>query len=116
MFGIFQRSHAMLNGFVALDGFQLFGIALPIFVLACFGLVAKSRLLLAFATHLSAAYVAFLVLSWQTPGLPTTQASLGPIAVPPGAGFYVLAGILGACLLSFALSHLVYFHAVRAEL
>jgi hypothetical protein len=117
MFGIFQRSYVMLSEFVAVDGFQFFGIALPIFALACFGLAAKSRLPLALATHLSVAYAAFLVLSWQTPGHPaSTQASLGAIAVPTGAGLYVLTGILGACLLSFALSHLLYFRAVREEI
>jgi hypothetical protein len=115
MFGIFQRSYALLS-YVAVDGFQLFGIALPIFALACAGLASRSRLPLALATHLSVAYVAFLVLSWQT-GLPsTTQASLGAIAVPTGAGLFVLVTIVGACLSSFVLSHLVYLHAVRAEI
>src|SRR6266702_8781474 len=112
MFGIFQRSDALLSEFVAIDGFQLFGIALPIFVLACLGLSARSRLPLALASHLSLAYAAFLLLSWQ-PGTPTTQASLGRIAVPSGAGLYVLMGILGTCLLSFAISHLLYLRAVR---
>jgi hypothetical protein len=116
MFGIFQRSYAALSDYVAIDGFQLFGIALPIFALACVGLMVRSKLPLALSTHLSVGYAAFLVLSWQTHGAPTTQASLRAIAVPSGAGFYVLAGILGACLLSFALSHLLYFRAVRAEL
>ena len=116
MFGIFQRSYAMLSDYVAVDRFQLFGIALPIFALACFGLAAKSRLPLALATHLSAAYAALLLLSWQTPGVPaSTQASLGPIAVPTGAGFYVLAGLIGACLLSTAISHLLYIRLVREE-
>jgi hypothetical protein len=114
MFGIFQRSHAALRDYIAIDGFQLFGIALPIFALACVGLMVRSRLPLAISTHLSVGYAAFLVLSWQAPGAPTAQASLRTFAVPPGAGFYVLAGILGACLLSFALSHLLYFRAVRA--
>ena len=114
MFGIFQRSYGILSEFVAIDGFQLFGIALPIFVLACFGLAAKSKLPLALATHLSAAYAAFLLLSWQ-PGVPTTQASLGGIAVPSGAGLYVLTGILGSCVLSFAISHLHYLRAVHEE-
>src|SRR5216684_9406773 len=104
MFGIFQRSYGALSEFVAINGFQLFGIALPIFLLACLGLVAKFRLPLALASHLSLAYAAFLLLSWQSP-TPTTQASLVPIAVPSGAGFYVLTGILGTCLMSFAISH-----------
>ncbi|MGE9007775.1 hypothetical protein ACO2JO_04275 [Leptospira interrogans] len=116
MFGIFQRSYAMLSQFCAIDGVQFFGIALPIFMLACFGLAAKSRLPLAVATHLSAAYAAFLVISWQA-GVPTvTQASLGPIAVPSGAGLYVLGTILATCVVSFALSHLIYFRAVREEI
>src|SRR5882724_8093812 len=79
VFGIFQRSYEMLSEFVAIDGFQFFGVALPIFVLACFGLAAKSRLSFTVATHLSAAYSGFLVYSWQA-GVPTVkQASLGPI-------------------------------------
>src|SRR6516162_10126085 len=127
MFGIFQRSDAVLSyvtpNYVTINGFQLFGIALPIFSLACFGLVARSRfplifarVPLIFATHLSVAYSAFLVLSWQV-GVPTwTQASLRSIAVPTGAGLYVLATIVGACLLSSVLSHVVYLLAVREEL
>jgi hypothetical protein len=116
MFGIFQRSHAVLSEFVPIDGFQFFGVALPIFLLACLGLAAKSRLPFTVATHLSVAYAGFLVLAWQA-GVPTTtQASLGPIAVPSGAGLYVMATILGTCLLSFAVTHLLYFRAVRKEI
>lgn len=116
MFGIFQRSYVALSDYVDLPGFQLFGIALPIFALACFGLIARSRLPLAISTHLGVGYAAFLVLSWQPPAPPAAQASLHGIAMPSGAGLYVLAGIVGACLLSFAISHLLYFRAVRAEL
>jgi len=116
MFGIFQRSYAWLSYFEVSDGFQFFGLALPIFVLACFGLAAKSRLSFTVATHLSAAYAGFLVLSWQV-GVPTaTQASLGPIAVPSGVGLYVMATILGTCLLSFAITHLLYLRGVREEI
>src|SRR6266481_644746 len=56
MFGIFQRSHAALPEFVTIEGFQLAGIALPIFLLACYGLAARRRLPLALASHLSFAY------------------------------------------------------------
>src|SRR5437016_14544149 len=65
MFGIFQRSYAMLNEVViirggsdlmseviSIPGFQLFGLALPIFLLACFGLVAGRRLPLALDSNL----------------------------------------------------------------
>src|SRR4051812_45206172 len=82
MFGIFQRSDAVLSYYVPVDGFQLFGLALPMFVLACFGLAARSRPLFTVATHLSASYALFLVVSWRV-GAPTvTQASLGAFAVP----------------------------------
>src|SRR2546421_3993607 len=104
MFGIFQRSDAVLSYFVPIDGFQLFGIALPIFVLACIGLAAKSRLPFTIATHLSVVCAWFLVISWQI-GVPgVTQASLGDIAIPSGVGaipsgvgLYVTATIIGAC-------------------
>jgi hypothetical protein len=121
MFGIFQRSYALLSTVsetVAIDGIKYFGLVLPIFVflLACFGLAAKSRLPFTVATHLSTAYAGFLVLSWQA-GVPTTsQASLVPIAVPSGPGLYVMATILGTCLLSCAVTHLVYIRFVRAEI
>jgi hypothetical protein len=113
MFAIFQRSYYVLSDLVSIPGFQLLGIALPIFVLACYGLTARRRLPLAVASHLSFAYAAFLLLSWQSPGAPTTQASLGLIAVPSGAGLYVLTGILGTCLQSLGISHLLYLRAVR---
>src|ERR1043165_481670 len=48
IFGLFQRSYAgllNLSDIVPIVGFQYLGIALPtfVFLLACFGLVAKSR-------------------------------------------------------------------------
>ena len=115
MFGIFQRSDAVLSYFVGIDGFQLFGLALPIFVLACYGLAAKSRPVFTVATHLSAAYALFLVAAWHV-GVPTVaQASLGAVAIPSG-GQYVMATILGTCSLSFAVTHLLYLRAVRQEI
>jgi hypothetical protein len=116
VFGIFQRSHALLSWFVAMDGFQLFGLALPIFLLACLGLATKSRLPFTVSTHLSVVYAGFLVLAWQT-GTPTIkQASLVPIAIPSGPGLYLLATILGTCIMSFAVTHLLYLRAVREEM
>jgi len=116
MFGIFQRSDALLSYLVPIDGFQLFGLALPIFLFACFGFAAKSRPMFTVATHLSAVYAGFLVFSWQV-GVPTTtQASLGPIVVPSGPGLYVMATIVGTCLLSFVITHLLYLRLVRNEI
>ena len=75
IFGIFQRSHALLSWIVAIDGFQFFGVVLPIFLLACFGLAAKSRLPFTVATHLSAVCAGFLVLAWQA-GVPTPHVAV----------------------------------------
>jgi len=116
MFGIFQRSYYMLSELVSVQGFQLFCIALPIFLLACYGLAARRRLPLALASNLSLGYAALLLFSWQSPAAPTTQASLGSVAVPSGAGFYVLTVILGTSLVSFAVSHLLFLRAVRSEI
>ncbi|MGY3492308.1 hypothetical protein ACVW1B_001727 [Bradyrhizobium sp. USDA 4502] len=116
IFGIFQRSHALLSGYVAIDSFQLFGVALPLFLLACLALAAKARPAFTVATHLSAGYAGFLVYSWRA-GVPTTaQASLGLSAIPSGAGLYLIATILGACFLSFAITHLLYVQAVGKEI
>jgi hypothetical protein len=115
MFGIFQRSDAFLSGFVPIEGFQLFGVALPIFALACVGLAAKSRLPFTVATHFSVVYALFLVLSWRVGSPTVAQASLATIAVPSG-GQFVMATILGACMLSFAVTHLLYFFAVGREI
>src|SRR3954468_17043949 len=71
VFGIFQRSDAVLSYLVPIDGFQLFGVALPIFLFACFALAARSRPVFTIATHLSVAYAAFLVFAWQL-GILTT--------------------------------------------
>src|SRR6478752_2896670 len=54
VFGMFQRSHARLSGFIGIEAFQLVGIALPIFALACIGLMARSRLPLALSTQFAA--------------------------------------------------------------
>lgn len=111
VFGLFQRSHEASAGYIDIAGFQLFGIALPIFVAACIGLLRNSRLLLAISTQFAAGYPAFLLLAWQTPGPSNPQASLRVIATPSGAGFYLMAAILGACVLSCVISHLLYLRA-----
>jgi hypothetical protein len=116
MFGIFQRSDALLSYAVPIDGFQFYGLALPIFALACFGLIAKRRLSFTVATHLSAVYAGFLVVSWQMGEPVTRQASLVPVAVPSGIPLYVMTTILGSCLLSFAITHLLYLRVVMVEI
>src|SRR3954447_25164469 len=72
VFGIFQRSDAVLSYFVPIEGFQLFGLAVPIFLLACFALVAKSRPVFTIAPHQRVANPAFWVYSGHI-GMPFTS-------------------------------------------
>ena len=113
VFGLFQRTHEALGSDV--PGFQLYCIVIPIFALACIGLAVRSKLPLAISTQFAAGYAAFLLLAWQSPDPATAQASLQLIAVPSGEGFYMLAGILVACLSSCVISHLCYLWPPRAE-
>jgi hypothetical protein len=113
VFGIFQRTHIVLSEFIAIDGFQFFGLALPAFALACYGLVAKSRLPFTIATHMSVVYAIFLARTWRA-GVPhITEASLVPVAMPSGVGPYLVTTIFVACLLSFAITHLLYWRRLR---
>lgn len=113
VFGIFQRTHIVLSEFIAIDGFQFFGLALPAFALACYGLVARSRLPLTIATHMSVVYAVFLARTWRA-GIPhIAEASLVPTATPSGAGSYLVTTIFVACLLSFSITHLLYWRRVR---
>src|SRR6267154_5797631 len=115
VFRLFQRSHSALAAYVDIDGFQLFGIALPIFALACVGLLMRSRLPLAMSAQFAVGYATFLLFSWQGPGQSTVQASLRVMAVPSGENFYMIVGILGSCLFSCVISHVLYLRGDRAE-
>ena len=115
VFGLFQRSHLSLAGYVNIDGFQLFGIALPIFALACVGLLMRSRLPLAVSAQFSVGYAIFLLLSWKGPAPSSLQASLLGMAVPSDDNFYVMVAILGSCLLSAVISHILYLRGDHPE-
>ena len=114
VFGLFQRSHFALSQYVDVEGFQLLGIALPIFVLACVGFIARSRLPLAISTQFAVAYALYLVRAWQPPMPRTEQASLASFAVPTGEGLYMLSAVLGACMVSFLITHWLYLRKARA--
>jgi hypothetical protein len=115
VFSLFQKSHFALSEFADVEGFQLFAIALPIFALACVGLIVRSRLPLAISTQLAVAYAVYLVRAWQPPMPRTEQASLTSFAVPTGEGLYMLSAVLGACLLSFLVTHWLYLQKSRAH-
>src|SRR5437588_481729 len=75
LFGIFQRSHYLLSDFIRIPASQLILIALPIFVVACYGFIRNRKLPLAIASNLSFTYASFLVFSWyRVELLPSVQA------------------------------------------
>jgi len=115
VFRLFQRSHSALTAYIDIDGFQLFGIALPIFALACAGLLMRSRLPLAMSAQFAVGYATFLLLAWQGPTHSTVQASLRIISVPSGENFYMIVAILGSCLFSCVISHVLYLRGDRAQ-
>ena len=115
VFDIFRRSNSVLSYYINIDGFQLFGVALPIFALACLGLLVRSRLPLAVSAQLAVGYATFLLFSWQGPGQSAAQASLRVISVPSGENFYLLAGVSASCLLSCVISHVLYLRGDRPE-
>src|SRR5262245_29276460 len=59
LFGIFQRAHYVLSHVTTIPGSQFLFVALPIFAMACYGLMYRRSLALALASNLSFAYAAF---------------------------------------------------------
>jgi hypothetical protein len=116
LFGVFQRSHYVLSDFLGVPWSQFIVVTLPIFVIAGYGYVRRRMLPLAVASNLSLLYALFLGFSWyRIERPPSLLASLAPIAIPSGSTLSMLSVLLGASLVSFVVSHLVYFRAIRAE-
>jgi hypothetical protein len=115
VFGSFQKSHYVLSNYVDLSYFQLFGVALPLLGLALIGLAAKRQLLLAISSNLSLVYAAFLLYAWHNVVSAPRAASLADVGAPSGPDFYMFSILLGASLLSFVISHVIYLGAVRAR-
>jgi len=113
-FLIFQRSHYILSGWTSVPSSQLLLIALPIFLIACYGCLRRRALALALASNLSLAYAAFLAAAWNVieKGV-SLQASAVLVTLPSGPSLYTLLVVLGCSLLSFLASHLLYLGAVR---
>ena len=113
LFGTFQKSYYLVNSYIEVPGFQLFGIALPVLGIACYGAACRHRLMLAIASSLSFVYAGLLVYAWVMTQPNTIQASLAPVAIPSGPDFYLLASLIGSSLLSFCISHFLYVRAIR---
>jgi hypothetical protein len=106
-FALFQQSHYALQ--VALGGgAQILVVGAPLLILAGLGVVYRRTLLLAASSNLTLAYVAFAGLSYARAKAPL-QASLSvQYAASTNSEVILLAALVSLCLLSFAVSHVVY--------
>jgi hypothetical protein len=111
-FGIFQKGHYVLSAFIDVEYFQLFCIALPLFLAACCGLALKRPLMLAIASNLSLVYAIFLPYCWYAWETSPRQASLGFMSVPFGADYILCLVLVVSSMLSFGVSHAVYVRAL----
>jgi len=111
LFGIFQQSHYFFVTYVDIAYFQLLFIALPLMVLASYGLHRERSLALALASNLSCVYASFLVYTWCLACLPRT-ASLVAMHVSAGPDLFLCAVLLGSSLLSFVVAHMTYIRSL----
>jgi hypothetical protein len=115
LFGIFQKSHYVLSAFIDVEYFQLFCIALPLFVAAWCGFALKRPLMLAIASNLSMVYAIFLPCCGYAWELSSQQASLGFMGMPFGADYVLCLVLVASSVLSFGVSHAVYVRALRGR-
>jgi hypothetical protein len=108
IFEVFQKSHYLLNPALNLPYSQFFLIALPLFAIATYGLLAKRAFPLALASQLSFIYAAFLLYCGVIGQTPPLTASLGSIFVASGTNIYLPLVLAGASLISFLVSHFKY--------
>src|SRR6059058_5096249 len=66
LFGILQRSYYLVRELTTVPAPQFLLVALPILLMACYGLVRKRALALAVASNLSFIYAAFVLVSWTS--------------------------------------------------
>jgi hypothetical protein len=119
VFAVFQTSYGLLCSSWGLPYAQFYLIALPPFTLAVIGLLARRRFLLSLASHLSFAYAGFLVYCGVISETNATTASLIGVAIPTSPDFFLLAILVGACLISFLVSQSQYvigFFKIRAQI
>jgi hypothetical protein len=115
LFKVFQSSYNLLYPAIDLPYAQLFIIALPLFLVATYGLVSGRQIALALASNLSFVYTAFLICSEFTFQAPARAASLTEIAVPVGPGIYLPLVLAGVGLMSFSVSHCCYIWRIFAR-
>jgi hypothetical protein len=120
VFEIFQKSRYYVDfipynvgDHIPLVNEQFFFIIMPIFLMACLGLVFRKRLLLAVASNFSFICTAALLFLWYTDERQSQQASLVIMGALQGPNLYLLTTLFGASMLSFLISHLLYIREYR---
>jgi hypothetical protein len=110
-FALFQQSQYALEAALG-GGAQILVVGAPLLILAGLGVAFRRTLLLAMSSNLTLAYVVFAALTWVRATAPL-QASLSvQFAVSTHSELILLAALVSLCLLSFAVSHLIYLQKV----
>ena len=116
VFGLFRKSRVLMGEWGAIPFGQLL-IAAPLAALAAAGFLWRRNLVAAAAANLSFVYAVFLVYSWQfwSSAAQVRSASLTLVQAPVGYDLCLVAVLLIASFLSFAVSHLLYLRAVQGR-
>jgi len=112
LFGLFQKTHYVLNTYVDIAYFQLLFVALPLFLVASYGLLRKRPLALAIASNLSCVYAAFLLDTAFT-SRALSAASLVSVTVSTMPDVVTGLILFGCSLLSLLISHISYVDLLR---
>jgi hypothetical protein len=115
VFEPFRRGEDVLGAQLGIAHVQLCLIALPLFLVACSGLLFKWSLALGIASNLSFLYVCFLLYACYA-DLPMRMDALASIDALIESRGVVQLGLFGSALLSFAVSHLAYIRDICNEL
>jgi len=114
VFGPFRLGDDVLGTYVNMAHGQLYLIELPLFLIACSGAYSKRRLALAVASNLCLVHAVFLAYA-SCAREPARIALVAGVADMIAPHVYLCAGMLGAALLSFAASHIIYLRAICQE-
>ena len=113
-FALFQQSHYALTAAVG-DGAQIELVGAPLIALAWLGIVFRRTLLLAASSNLTLVYVVFAALSWVRAGAPLSASLAEQSTVATDSGVILLAALVSLCVLSFAVSHVIYLQKAMSQ-
>jgi hypothetical protein len=115
IFGTFQKSYYLLTPLLDFPYMQFFFVALPLFAIATYGIVARRAFPLALASHLSFIYTAFLGYAGVGSKV-LAAASLNSVVASTGPDIYLLLVLIGASFMSFLVSHFQYLLGLIASI